>query len=417
MLDNRQVRNNVVLTSENASVDDVEVFQCFNYGKFCCFRVVMYVSLTCNAMWRLKIQNNQDGVVPQSSPYPDRPNEPNCIFFLRTGTCAYGVNCRFNHPAYVGQAAQLSGELPERVGQPDCQYFLKTGTCRFGATCKYHHPRDRKDVGQVQLNILGLPLRQEEKPCPYYMRNGSCKFGSACKFHHPQPVGSLLPVTAPMAYGSSGSTVGVPPSVYFFPHFHQGTMSSVSSAGLLGSNNIYTSKNELGSSMQAHLSSPTSFPERLDQPECQFYMKTGSCKFGPSCKYNHPKERIAASATCALGPLGLPLRPGQAICTFYSMYGGCRYGANCKFDHPMTAFYNYGMNVPTLTLPAPPSYPYQINMSPETPTFETSPSKSLRLADSSMKPGSTSTKDSEDSSRRALSPANTSPTSVDPSQN
>jgi hypothetical protein len=51
------------------------------------------------------------------------------------------------------------------------------------------------------------------------------------------------------------------------------------------------------------------FPERPDQPECQFYMKTGDCKFGAVCKFHHPRERIIPTPNCALSPLGLPLRP------------------------------------------------------------------------------------------------------------
>lgn len=51
------------------------------------------------------------------------------------------------------------------------------------------------------------------------------------------------------------------------------------------------------------------FPERPDQPECQFYMKTGDCKFGAACKFHHPKERLIPAPNCLLSPSGLPLRP------------------------------------------------------------------------------------------------------------
>lgn len=30
--------------------------------------------------------------------YPERPDEANCIYYLRTGFCGYGFRCRFNHP-------------------------------------------------------------------------------------------------------------------------------------------------------------------------------------------------------------------------------------------------------------------------------------------------------------------------------
>ncbi|KAL3623822.1 hypothetical protein CASFOL_032638 [Castilleja foliolosa] len=35
-------------------------------------------------------------VGPES--YPERPDEPDCMYYLRTGCCGYGYRCRFNHP-------------------------------------------------------------------------------------------------------------------------------------------------------------------------------------------------------------------------------------------------------------------------------------------------------------------------------
>lgn len=51
------------------------------------------------------------------------------------------------------------------------------------------------------------------------------------------------------------------------------------------------------------------FPERPGQPECQFYMKTGDCKFGAVCRFHHPRERMIPVPDCVLSPMGLPLRP------------------------------------------------------------------------------------------------------------
>jgi len=28
------------------------------------------------------------------------------------------------------------------------------------------------------------------------------------------------------------------------------------------------------------------------EPDCQFFLKTGNCKFGESCKFNHPPEKV-----------------------------------------------------------------------------------------------------------------------------
>lgn len=53
----------------------------------------------------------------------------------------------------------------------------------------------------------------------------------------------------------------------------------------------------------------SSFPERPGQPECQYYLKTGDCKFGASCRYHHPPEWSADKTNYVLSPMGLPLRP------------------------------------------------------------------------------------------------------------
>ncbi|KAJ7960326.1 Zinc finger CCCH domain protein [Quillaja saponaria] len=364
MPENRQIQKNAVSDQNGDNIEE---------GLFC-----------------LKVNNNQDGDDDaQSSPYPDRPSEPDCLYYLRTGLCRYGSNCRYNHPAYASHGAQNNGELPERVGKPDCGYFMKTGTCKYGPTCKYHHPRDRRGASSVSFNVLGLPMRQEEKSCPFYMRTGSCKFGVACKFHHPQPasLGTILP-----AAGSSASTItpvsglpfigGLPawslPRMSYLsaPYLqgpqpytpfllspqgivpgqswntYMGSMTSPSSTSMDGSNLVYSSMNlgELGSGGPVNLlsTSSLSLPERPDQPECRYFLSTGTCKYGSDCKFHHPKERVAPSA---LSPIGLPSRPGQAICSYYRIYGLCKYGPTCKFDHPFVAHpYNYSLNPTAVTM-------------------------------------------------------------------
>lgn len=51
------------------------------------------------------------------------------------------------------------------------------------------------------------------------------------------------------------------------------------------------------------------FPERPGQPECQYYIKTGDCKFRSSCRYHHPPELVVSKSNVVLSPIGLPLRP------------------------------------------------------------------------------------------------------------
>ncbi|KAJ4730118.1 Zinc finger CCCH domain-containing protein [Melia azedarach] len=445
MPDNRQVKSNAV---SNQSADNIE-----------------------EAIWRLKIHDNQEGGgVAQSSPYPDRPGEPDCLFFLRTGLCGYGSNCRFNHPAYAAQGAQYREELPERVGQPDCGYYLKTGTCKYGSTCKYHHPKDRNGAGPVSFNLLGLPMRQDEKSCPYYMRTGSCKFGVACKFHHPQPssVGTGFPVTGSATFGSMGSSVlpssGLPyagslptwslprspylsgprlqgsqsympvivsPSQGLVPapgwNTYMGNIGPVSPSSIAGSNLIYNSRNQsdLSTGGQVHMlaTSSPNLPERPDQPDCRYYMNTGTCKYGADCKFHHPKERIAQSAASNVGPLGLPSRPGQAVCSNYSMYGICKFGPTCRFDHPYAGYpFNYGLSLPPLSILDSPLMTHQAV--PTTHSSDTSPIMSAKIPDwvqnsdaESMKHQNTTTKNSDNSSEVDHSPTQSVQNSSDPSHN
>lgn len=71
---------------------------------------------------------------------------------------------------------------------------------------------------------------------------------------------------------------------------------------------ISSSVGPSGTSQKEH-----SLPERPGQPECQHYMKTGECRFGPSCRYHHPPELIASKLNVVLSPVGLPLRPVTII--------------------------------------------------------------------------------------------------------
>lgn len=85
-----------------------------------------------------------------------------------------------------------------------------------------------------------------------------------------------------------------------------------------GNNQIYgtsrqyeTDNGTLTGTYSSYYALPTEnvFPERPGQPDCQFYMKTGDCKFGAVCRFHHPRERVIPMPDCDLSPIGLPLRP------------------------------------------------------------------------------------------------------------
>ncbi|KAK1279057.1 Zinc finger CCCH domain-containing protein 32 [Acorus gramineus] len=379
--------------------------------------------------------------------YPERPGEPDCMYYMRTGSCGYGERCRYNHPRDRSAVVGLlrGGEYPERVDQPVCQYYMKTGFCKFGATCKYHHPNQGGGPSHpVPLNYYGFPLRPGEKECSYYVKTGQCKFGATCKFHHPQPSGIPMPtpVPAPQFYspvqspsvpsphppqyaapGTSSWQVARPP--LFTGSYVQGTYApllippivqipgwsvypqsvsqtvSPNTPTAVGVAPSYNVPHQLSPSAPAYTgpfshtsisAGPSSsgqkahkFPERPGQAECQFYMRTGDCKYGSTCKYHHPPEWSIPQTNCVLSPMGLPIRPGTPPCTFYMQHGICKFGPTCKFDHPMGTL-SYSPSASSLAdMPVAP-LPLGMSMATLAPS---SSSSDLRL-----EYGSTSVRDS-----------------------
>ncbi|KAK9271710.1 hypothetical protein L1049_002073 [Liquidambar formosana] len=123
---------------------------------------------------------------------------------FRTGTCKFGLHCRFNHPVRgVGQVGKEREKerngFSEKTAQIECKYYLTEGGCKFGEACRYNHSTKKTEIAPPEYNFLGLPIRLGQKDCPFYMRNGSCGYGAKCWFHHPDPtaVGGSSP------YGST----------------------------------------------------------------------------------------------------------------------------------------------------------------------------------------------------------------------
>ncbi|XP_010420349.1 PREDICTED: zinc finger CCCH domain-containing protein 57 isoform X1 [Camelina sativa] len=344
-----------------------------------------------NAMWQMNLGSDEtmsggDGF------YPERQGEPDCSYYIRTGLCRFGSTCRFNHPhdrKLVIATARTKGEYPERIGQPECEFYMKTGTCKFGVTCKFHHPRNNVGTdGRVSVDVLGYPLRPNEDDCSYFLRTGHCKFGGTCKFNHPQtqstklmvslrgsPVYSALQsLTGQQSYSWPRTSCLATPPRFQDPSsiaslvLPQGGVVSVQGwngfGGQLGSlspsgsdqnyrnqrqNDAEESSGSQGGVFSSGFHSGSSvplglyaFPERPGQLECQFYMKTGDCKF------HHPRDRQTPAPDCVLSTVGLPLRLGEPLCVFYSRYGICKFGPSCKFDHPMGVFtYNNNAAAPS----------------------------------------------------------------------
>ncbi|XWS16723.1 hypothetical protein CRYUN_Cryun33cG0002300 [Craigia yunnanensis] len=288
---------------------------------------------------------------------PERAGEPDCPFFLKTQICKFGSKCKFNHPkdklatSGYSENTQVS-VLPERPSEPPCAFYVKTGKCKFGATCKFHHPKDiqippsEQDDAKCEqieivtkiggatgdlklapfLNSKGLPMRLDEVDCPFYLKTGSCKYGSSCRYNHPDRNAFNPPAAAighSLIASASNLNIGVvtpAASIYqtIDPRLTQTTLLAQPTLGV----------------------APTVYPQRPGQSECDYYMKTGECKFGDRCKFHHPIDRLAstinetAQQAVQLTLAGLPRRQGTVHCPYYMKTGTCKYGATCKFDHP-----------------------------------------------------------------------------------
>nr|GEY85560.1 zinc finger CCCH domain-containing protein 37 isoform X1 [Tanacetum cinerariifolium] len=284
--------------------------------------------------------------------FPQRPGEKECAHYMLTRTCKFGDKCIFDHPLWVPKGGitnwkvvstvnDTSEPLPERQGVPNCSFFLKTQKCKFGPSCKFNHPKD-KAATSFSLENEGseLPERPFEPPCSVYMKNDVCKYRSACKFHHPKDIsvatGGAGNVNGGQIDGITGGTAG----------------------SLAPSNPPFT---------PALLHNSKGLPIRPGEADCSFYLKTGSCKYCATCRYNHPERYVmvppaAIAATPALRmniglvnptpflqtldssvgqtTLGLgisiyPRRPGQLECDYYMKTGACMFGERCKYHHPL----------------------------------------------------------------------------------
>ncbi|PIA61573.1 hypothetical protein AQUCO_00300828v1 [Aquilegia coerulea] len=407
-----------------------------------------------DSMWQLGLGGRDS--------YPERPGEPNCVYYMRTGTCGYGARCRFNHPhdrTAAAGAMRQAEEYPEREGQPACQYFMKTGNCKFGASCKYHHPKYEGGImSSVLLNYYGYPLRPGEKECSYYVKTGQCKFGLTCKFHHPQPASSSVAAPAPTYYPPVQSTSVASPQQYgvttswqaarptmlpgsyvqgaygpvllspgmvpvqaWSPYAVHAPLSPVASPGTqptAGAGQLY-GVTQLSPSATAYTgpyqplpssavpSSSTQrenmFPERPGQPECQYYLKMGDCKFGSTCRYHHPAERISPTTNCMLSIMGLPLRPGAPTCTFFLQHGICKFGPMCRFDHPMGTL-NYSPSASSLAeMPVAP-YPVGSSLVALAPSSSTSELRPEVIAGSMHNSFSTRMTSAENTSSGLIGP-------------
>lgn len=166
-------------------------------------------------------------------------------------------------------------------------------------------------------------LWQGEVDCPFYLKTGSCKYGQTCRFNHPDRNAIDPPAAA------IGAAIVASPA----PHLSIGFVNPA--ASILHNFDPRLTQTTLGLAAAV-------YPQRPGELECDFYMKTGDCKFGQRCKFHHPIDRSAPTLSgkdvqqqnVRLSLAGLPRREGAIHCPYYMKTGTCKYGVACKFDHP-----------------------------------------------------------------------------------
>jgi hypothetical protein len=81
----------------------------------------------------------------------------------------------------------------------------------------------------------------------------------------------------------------------------------------------------------------TSVSSAVAVEDCRDYLRTGRCKYGSSCKYNHPLNvQNGGGMKAPLDPTEplFPIRPHEPVCQYYMKHATCKFGQACKFHHP-----------------------------------------------------------------------------------
>ncbi|KAJ4731122.1 Zinc finger CCCH domain-containing protein 37 [Rhynchospora pubera] len=299
---------------------------------------------------------------------PLRPGKNDCPMYMEYGACELSTGCQYNHPNpdpvmaqqntnkefHEGDSIPSSEEPADNISSPSCglpscmePMFYPTPKPSFARIKQMLLPPERPDNNggnkelQAQLasleglkdpiklnstsssssgtgcELLEYPERPGEPLCPTYMKSGSCKLKSECWYDHPRDHNPKDPAKPPVqSYGYNRESLPTD-----------------------------TKKNMVHSSITSEEESI--YPERPGEPECPHYMKHGNCKFGPSCKFNHPKRlqkkappyssfMQASRATSGhhTEEMEFPERPGEPECSYYMKHGNCKFGSNCIFHHP-----------------------------------------------------------------------------------
>jgi len=260
------------------------------------------------------------GPVMNEDNLPVRPDKECCLYYLNTGSCRSGPQCIFHHPPKLEREQELKKSLskagmppppggmalptmpdgaPMDAAPPSSTGSLSSGmagmleklealqagaalaptvdapggngenqgsTENFQAQQAPMQPQQMlppEPIKEVEYNEEGLPIRPGMQKCGHFLRSGRCNYGPTCRFDHPAGLGGLMA-------GSSG--------VGHFPGMIGGPMTDGAMA------------------------------MRPGREQCPFLSRTGTCPFGPECRFDHSGKPTVVDDTAALS-LSKPAEP------------------------------------------------------------------------------------------------------------
>eukprot|EP00288_Rhodomonas_lens_P009294 CAMPEP_0177726806 /NCGR_PEP_ID=MMETSP0484_2-20121128/19977_1 /TAXON_ID=354590 /ORGANISM="Rhodomonas lens, Strain RHODO" /LENGTH=469 /DNA_ID=CAMNT_0019239403 /DNA_START=20 /DNA_END=1429 /DNA_ORIENTATION=- len=199
-------------------------------------------------------------------------------------------------PSYPPQAVG-GGQFPIRPGMTDCAFYMKTGTCSYAPNCKFNHPPERIAGG-------GYGAPPPAAPQDYWGgRSGAPSYSGAPAYPPPAPAYSAPPAYPPAAYGGYGG----------------GAAAAADSDNRAAWAEYYRQQGQAPAPAPAPAPIPAPapaaavpapaagggsaprFPVRPGMTDCAFYLKTGNCSYGESCKFNHPPPGTASYAPPGYG--------------------------------------------------------------------------------------------------------------------
>ena len=86
-----------------------------------------------------------------------------CRNWSASGSCHFGINCRFAHLSPEGTPLHA----PPNNSSTPCRNFMTTGECRFGKSCHYSHDGAPQGAPQGSAPVRSAPAPQEGPPQEY----------------------------------------------------------------------------------------------------------------------------------------------------------------------------------------------------------------------------------------------------------